>query len=365
MSTEIEELTRLPKNDPTELFRCRDGIYAPELVAAAVTELDFFTWLAKSPADGKAISVLRGLAERPVDVMLTLFRAMGLVEKRGEVFHPTETAREFLVRDSPRFLGPYYSSLLGRPGCRELLAALRSGKPGGWASGEDERPWAQSMEHDAFAQQFTSAMDSRGLNLGPVLARRLELKGRKHLLDIAGGSGIYACCIVAAHSQIKATVFEKPPVDRVARGCIANRGCSGRVNVSAGDIFDGPLPSGFDVHLWSNALHDWNEPAVRALLEKSFAALPPGGLVVIHDAHINREKTGPLSTAAYSVFLMVTTEGKCYSIGEMEGFLDDAGFGNIQYYTSAADHSVITARKPGRQVPLALTANESESLESG
>jgi hypothetical protein len=62
---------------------------------------------------------------------------------------------------------------------------------------------------------------------------------------------------------------------------------------------------------------------------------------------------------------MVTTEGKCYSIGEMEGFLDDAGFGNIQYYSSAADHSVITARKPGREVPLALAANESESLESG
>src|SRR5580693_6951558 len=69
-------------------------------------------------------------------------------------------------------------------------------------------------------------------HLGPVLARRLELKGRTHLLDIAGGSGIYACCIVAAHSQMKATVFEKPPVDRVARESIVGRGCSGRVEVS-------------------------------------------------------------------------------------------------------------------------------------
>ena len=361
---EIDELTRLPMNDPTELFRCRDGVYAPELVAAAITELDFFSWLAKSPADSKSISALRGLAERPVDVMLTLFRAMGLVERRGEVFHPTETAREFLVRGSPRFLGPYYSSFLRRPGCRELLEVLRSGKPAGWASREDERPWAQAMEQDAIAQQFTGAMDSRGLNLGPVLARRLDLKGRTHLLDIAGGSGIYACCIVAAHSQMQATVFEKAPVDRVARESIVGRGCSGRVEVSVGDMFRGPLPGGFDVHLWSNVLHDWNEPTVRALVEKSFLALRPGGLIVIHDAHINREKTGPLSVAAYSVFLMVTTEGKCYSIGEMETFLDGAGFANVEYNSSAADHSVITARKPGRQAALGLPTNEGKSVES-
>jgi hypothetical protein len=348
MNMKIDELTRSPNSDPSALLRYRDGIWAPELLGAAVTELDFFSWLAKSPTDAKAICASLGLAERPVDVMLTLFSAMGLVEKRGEVFHPTETAREFLVRDSPWFLGPYYSSLGGRPGCRDLLEVLRSGKPVGWTTRKDEKPWAEAMEQDAFARQFSGAMDSRGLYLGPALARRLELKGRKHLLDIAGGSGIYSCCIVAAHPHMQATVFEKPPVDQVARDCIAKRGCSGRVDVEIGDMFAGPLPSGFDLHLWSNALHDWDAPTVGALLEKSFLALPPGGLVVVHDAHINPEKTGPISVAAYSVFLMVMTEGKCYSVGEMEGFLVGAGFANVVCEKTRADHSMVTARKPDR-----------------
>jgi hypothetical protein len=63
-----------------------------------------------------------------------------------------------------------------------------------------------------------------------------------------------------------------------------------RVDVVSGDIFKAPLPSGHDVHLWSNVLHDWDEPDVHVLLGKSRDALPSGGLIVIHDAFLNAEK---------------------------------------------------------------------------
>jgi precorrin-6B methylase 2 len=346
MRMNMDDLVRLPKNDPTELFRYRDGIYAAELLAAAVTGLDFFSWLAKSPASAKTICSALGLTERPVDVMLTLFSAMRMVEKSGDTFRLTETAREFLVRDSQWFLGPYYSSFVDHPMCRDLLDVLRSGKPAGWASRKDQKPWAQAMEGDTFARQFTKIMDSRGVYLGRTLAQQLDLKNHRRLLDVAGGSGIYACSIVAAHPHMKATVFEKPPVDRIARECIVERGCAERVDVTTGDMFADALPENCDVHLWSNVLHDWGAPTVETLLKKSFAALPPDGMIVIHDSHINREKTGPLAVAAYSVLLMASTEGKCYSVPEMENLLGAAGFAGVDYRETAADRSVITARKP-------------------
>jgi hypothetical protein len=344
----MDDLVRLPKSDPVDLFRYRDGIYAAELLAAAVTGLDFFSWLAKSPANEKTICAALGLAERPVDVMLTLFSAMRLVEKSGDTFRVAENAREFLVHDSPWFLGPYYSSFAEHPMCRDLLDVLRSGKPAGWASRKDQKPWAQAMEGDAFARQFTKIMDSLGAYLGRLLAPQLDLKNHRRLLDVAGGSGIYACSIAAVHSHMKATVFEKLPVDRIARECIAERGCAERVDVAAGDIFADALPENCDVHLWSNVLHDWDKPAVETLLKKSFAALPPDGMIAIHDSHINREKTGPLAVAAFSVLLMASTEGKCYSISEMENLLGAAGFASVDYRETAADRSVITARKPRR-----------------
>jgi SAM-dependent methyltransferase len=342
----MDDLTRTPKTDPTEIFRQRDGIYAPELVAAAIVDLDFFSWLAKSPADAPTICTSLGLAERPVDVMLTLFCAMGYIEHKNGVFDLTEVSREFLLRDSPWFVGPYFTQFVERPVYKGLLETLRTDKPG-WSGAADRKPWAEAMEDDFFAEQFTGTMDSRGRYVGPALAAQLDLKAYRGLLDIAGGSGIYACCISARHPHLKAAVFEKPPVDRVTRKCIAKRGFTERVTVASGDMLGEPLPMGYDVHLWSNALHDWNAATVKQLLEKSYAALPPGGLIVVHDRHLNRSKTGPLRIAAHSVFLMAGTEGRYYSVAEIEAFLGHAGFTAPKYRDVLLDYSILTARKPG------------------
>ncbi len=72
----------------------------------------------------------------------------------------------------------------------------------------------------------------------------------------------------------------------------------------------------------------------------------PGGLVVVHDKHLNRDKTGPLRIAAHSVFLMAGTEGRFYSISEIAEFLAAAGFVDVHYREVILDYSVITARKP-------------------
>jgi 3-hydroxy-5-methyl-1-naphthoate 3-O-methyltransferase len=66
----------------------------------------------------------------------------------------------------------------------------------------------------------------------------------------------------------------------------------------------------------------------------------------VHDKHLNREKTGPLRIAAHSVFLMAGTEGRFYSIAEIEEFLGDAGFVDLQFRDVILDYSIITARKP-------------------
>ena len=80
------------------------------------------------------------------------------------------------------------------------------------------------MEREDFAAQFTAAMDCRGTLLGPAMAKKLDLSQSTALLDVAGGSGIYACAVVTRHPHLRAAVFEKPPVDRIAREAIAKQG---------------------------------------------------------------------------------------------------------------------------------------------
>jgi len=343
MST--HDLTAAPATDPVEIYRYRDGLYAVDMLTAAITGLDLFTFIGDRRFTKPQMCAALEIQDRPTDVMLTLFTAMDFLENAGGTFSLTLRAREHLVSTSPWFLGPYYASLKDRPVCKDILAVLRTGKPANWASLKDEQAWAKAMERDDFAAQFTAAMDCRGVYLAQAMAKAVDLRDRVHLLDIAGGSGIYACSLVAHHPRLRGTVFEKKPVDAIARKSIANRGCGDRVSVIAGDMFHDPFPAGCDVHLFSNVLHDWDEPLARQLIAKSFSALPAGGLLIIHDMHINARKTGPLPVAAYSALLMTITEGKCYSVAEIDGYLREAGFRDGQFIATAADRSVIVAHK--------------------
>jgi hypothetical protein len=316
-------------------------------LTVALVELDVFSWLSDHPGATKA-EILKafGIVERPADVMLTLFAAMGHLERSEDSFSLTPQAKEHLVKSSRWFIGPYYASLKDRPVCKDYQIVLRTGKTANWGSIKNEKAWAQAMEEPAFAENFTAAMDCRGVYLGRAMVMALDLERYKRLLDIAGGSGIYACSAVAGNPGLRATVFEKSPVDRVATQMIQKRGYEDAVSVVRGDMFSDPLPGGHDVHLFSNVLHDWDTDLVEKLVTKSFAALEPGGILVVHDAHQNREKTGPHHVAEYSALLMHSTEGKCYSVGEMESFLHAAGFVDVQYTPTAASRSVIIGRKP-------------------
>jgi len=344
------DLRRVPQTDPLEIYRYRDGLYAVDLLAAAICEFDFFTWLARHPSSAAEICRSLDLKARPVDVMLTLFTAEGFVRNVNGRFEVTTVAAEHLVSSSPFFLGAYYASLKERPVLRDFVTILRTGRTANWGSFDQEKPWSEAMLTEQFASTFTAAMDCRGFYLGPALAKAVDLRRRSRLLDIAGGSGIFACAITAHHPHLSATVFERSPVDQIARTLIQTRGYADRVAVASGDMFNDPLPSGFDVHLYSNVIHDWDEPKVRQLLAASFATLAPDGLLLIHDAHLNPEKTGPLPVAKYSALLMSVTEGKCYSVAEMYSMLRDAGFTECEFFPTVAGRSVITARKPGAPV---------------
>jgi cyclopropane fatty-acyl-phospholipid synthase-like methyltransferase len=188
-------------------------------------------------------------------------------------------------------------------------------------------------------------MDCRGRYLAQALAASVDVGAHTRLLDVGGGSGIYACAMVARYSSVTATVLEQSPVDGIARTAIGERGFADRVDVTTRNFLTDAWPGGYDVHLLSNVLHDWDVPEVRQLLRASAESLTSGGLLVIHEAFINADKTGPLPVAEYSALLMHSTQGKCYATSEYEALLAEAGFEVLTYEDTVADRGRMTARK--------------------
>lgn len=335
-----------PTTDPALALRYRDRQYAAELVAAAVLHLDFFTWLHRHPGVGTPeLCEALGIVARPAHVLLTLARACGFVAADDGGGHRlTPLGAEHLVSDSPWFLGPYYAPLRDTPVVRSFLEVLRTGRPGNWQASAGGKDWHASMLDEEFAKGFTDLMNARGLALGQALARCLapRIPADARLLDVAGGSGIYAATLVAAHPTLRAVVLEQPPVDALVRREIDRHGITDRVTVQSGDMFRAPWPES-EVVLLSNVLHDWDVPEVRQLLARASAAVVPGGWVVIHDAFLDDDQSGPLPVAEYSALLANITQGRCYSAGEYGTWLREAGFEPGTYRPTLADRGYLAA----------------------
>jgi predicted O-methyltransferase YrrM len=343
-------MTPAPLTDPTAIYRSRESLAAVDALTAAIVHLDLFTALADGPADLPAICRQFSIHPRPTDTLCTLLVANGLLQRDGHgVLHVTDTAREFLVSGAPFDARPYYASIADKPGVADFLTVLRTDRPANWPGEEGEADWHAAMRTEAFAESFTAAMDCRGRVLGPGLAAALAggQPGNppRRLLDIGGGSGVYAIAVTRAFPETRATVLEASPVDRIARRTISAAGLDGRIDVVTADMFTDPWPADHDAHLFSNVLHDWNESDCRRLLAKSAAALPDGGRLLIHDMLLDDDKSGPLWAAEYAVLLTTVTQGRLYSASEIGGWLADLGLRIVARAPTALGRSVLVASR--------------------
>ena len=333
---------------PGDLVAMVDGMYASDLLTAVVTEFDLFTWLdGRHRTSAGEIAAQFRLDERAVDVTVTYLVAAGLLDRLpDQSVRPTEISRSHLVTGSSAAdLRLYFGMAHERPGCQELIDVLRTGDPAPFGSAKHGQQWLSRMATTPFANQFSAGMDARGRFLAPHAARALADLGFRRVLDLGGSTGAYSCALVDAVPSATATVLELPTVVDLGRRLVGERGFGGRVEVVAGDMF-APLPTGYDVHFYSHVFHDWDADSIRRLAANSFAALPPGGWLVDHDVHINDTKTGPLSAAVFSIWMMHVTRGKCWSRPELAEIFTAAGFADISERPTVAGCGAVLARKP-------------------
>jgi hypothetical protein len=299
----------------TRLLRIRDGIYADDLVLAAIVRLDLLTVIAEQPGTLDDLCRGNGLAHRPVDVLCTLLRAMGLVEP-GEILRPTPLARASMIRGAPFDLRPYLASGASRSACLEQVELLRTGQPAAWTGGR-----AGAWPHDpAFGEHLSPAIEARAQLFATPLVNVIKDLPVTSLLDI---SGTGACAKLLADQRLGVAVTVLEPAAHFER-----------------------LPDGHDLHLLSHTLHCWDERAARRIVGRCYDALLPGGWIIDHDTHLNADKTGPLPVARYSALLLHATKGQCWSEVEIGGFLADAGFVDIAVRPCGPDRTAILAHKP-------------------
>jgi SAM-dependent methyltransferase len=345
-------LLRPPVLDPAPIFEAFRGNYAMELLTAGVAHFGIFDALASGPLSSSELRQRTGLAERPFMVLLTGLKALGLLVEQDGCVQTTPVACEHLAPGQPLDVSDYIRMGAESPGVLALVERMRSNKPAGVAKDDARAAFIfrdgleSAMEEDDSARHFTLMLAGRAKNIAPVLAERVDLSQANCLLDVGGGTGLYAIAFLQRYPQLRAIVYDRPAVLKVAAQFAEQYAVAERFSCVAGDMFADPLPTGCDAILLSNVLHDWDVPECERLVKRCAEALPRGGRLLVHDAFLHDDHSGPLYPALFSVALLVMTEGRNYSGAEYRGWMQDAGLAPGDARPTLVHSSVLVGTKP-------------------
>ena len=206
----------------------------------------------------------------------------------------------------------------------------------------DEQP-------DDWVRNFIHSLYDMARPLAPAIAEALDLPADRPLrvIDVGGGHGGYSLALARRYPLLTATVFELPRVAPVAREIIVEAGQAGRVTVQEGDFQREELGRGYDIALLFGVLNGEPPEGRPALIHKTFAALNPGGQIVLRDSVLAPDRAGPPEPTMFALQMLLATDaGGLDTSEDWERWLLEAGFGPPHRVEAPGGTTLVISKRP-------------------
>jgi len=301
------------------------GFMASKALFAAL-DFDLFTRIERGCASPAALAAETGIAENRMVTLLAALKSLGLIAEREGRFSNAPATTKFLVAGAPADFRDYVrlvNGAFGYESFRHLSAALR---------GErifPDKGFYEGLVYSAGigGAQFSSAQHSGSLGPARLMSKRVDLSDRKQLLDIGGGSGAYSLAFCAANPRLNSTILDFPQTIETARTYARQSGLADRIAHLAGNAITTDWPKGHDVVLMSYVWSAVGGDDVAVLARRAFDALPPGGLVLVHDFMVDNSREQPAFAAWYLLgSIFDNPNAVCLTPAYVEDALRQAGF---------------------------------------
>jgi predicted O-methyltransferase YrrM len=281
-------------------------------------ELGLFDLLAAQSLSAGEVAARTGATSRGLAILLDALAAMGLLVKDGGRYRCEPSAASFLTADGPASLLP---TVLHAADLWQRWSKLTEIVAGAQA---DQRSPA------AVQRAFIGAMNASAAAQADRIVSLVAPGPARKLLDVGGASGTYTLAFLRAVPEMKATLFDRPGVVGMARERLGAAGVLDRVALVPGDFYQDPLPPGHDLAFVSAIIHQNNPEQNVELFRKVFAALDPGGRIVVRDYVLSPDRTSPKSGAIFAVNMLTGgAGGNCYTYEEIKSALGQAGFTRV------------------------------------
>jgi predicted O-methyltransferase YrrM len=284
--------------------------------------LEVFTHLGDEQLTAEELATKIVVSERGITMLLNALTAMGLLVKNNNRYENTAESKVFLIKESPQYCGSlisHHAVLINY--WAQLAQSVKSGKP------VKTVPYKDDSERDTFLMgMFNQAMAS-----APQIAKLIDLRGKRKLLDLGGGPGTFAIHFCIANPELRAAIFDLPESSSCALRIVKQFNLEERIKFIAGNYLEDEIDGSYDVAWLSHILHAEGESDCRKIIHKTLSVMEPGGLIFIHDFFLGDNQDSPLFPALFSLNMLINTpQGKSYSERQVKDMLCKAGLKDVR-----------------------------------
>jgi 2-polyprenyl-3-methyl-5-hydroxy-6-metoxy-1,4-benzoquinol methylase len=303
-------------------------------------ELDLFTSIGSYAMTSKKVAERTHADPRATDRLLNALCVLGFLDKKKNSFSNTTATKKYLVKGSPGYMSGLMHQVHLWDTWTTLTDCVREG------TSVADRPESVNDRDPDYLEAFIGAMHYRAReNAGEIIAR-IDLDKVHRVLDVGGGSGVFAMAFVRAGEDLTATVYDLPNVIPITRKYIHKEQMEGKIDTAEGDYHVDQLPAGYDIVFLSAIVHSNSHAENRQLIRKCAAALNLGGRIIIKDQVMEDSRIEPATGALFSLNMLVNTRaGDTYTEKEIRAWFDHAGIQYVETINIPGHDSMVIGRK--------------------
>jgi cyclopropane fatty-acyl-phospholipid synthase-like methyltransferase len=234
---------------------------------------------------------------------------------------------------------PFFIPLPEPSLARHLIRQVRRGKKDAttdyWKEGKSQLPEEWAMQQHIYSFPLGFAMHDKGY-----------FKNVRKILDVAGGAGSICIAIALNNPDIEIDMIELPRSIKSAQCMIARYDQSERIHTYGLNMFEADWPKGYDAVLFTNIYHDWKLEDCYQLTTKAHQSLKPGGKILIQEALLDEDGSGPLWIMHWSLAMILFTQGRQFKGSQVRYILEDCGFNGVTIEPVYNYYSTVSAFKP-------------------
>ncbi|WP_306212585.1 NAD(P)-binding domain-containing protein [Actinoplanes sp. RD1] len=324
---------------PADLIELGTAFCRAKVVLSAL-ELRLFAHLQDGPRTEEELRAALGLHGRGTRDFLDVLVVLGLLRRVDGGYANAPAAARWLVHGTPSYVGGFLERAdhMLYPAWGRLTEALRTGAP------QAEADYMDMIGHPDRLRRFVGMMDALNGLIAPELADAFDFSATTTLMDVGGARGNLVCGVLKAHPHLKGRVFDLPPMHPLFDEHVAALGLGDRAEFVEGNFFHDDLPTADTISI-GHVLHDWAPEERQMLIGKAYAALPPGGTLLVYDRMVAEEPADPVNLVISLDMLLTTKGGAEYTAAECAGWMTAAGFAATEARPLGEYDTLVVGRK--------------------